>query len=110
MTHRRGLETDFDTQKSDEAENNSFQTIAHEKDNPVNSEFEIGQLGNEELMEDECAMDESRHSTPGHNKPSQRNFNLHINEGLAECCPLADQKKKALFFATTNKRLPNDQN
>jgi hypothetical protein len=42
-------QTDIDTQESDEAENDSFETIDTEKDNPVRKEFEIGQLGNQEL-------------------------------------------------------------
>ena len=46
----QGFETDIDTQNSDEAQNDSFQTIAPEKGNPVEREFEIGQLGNEELQ------------------------------------------------------------
>jgi hypothetical protein len=43
----QGFETDIDTQKSDE--NDSFETIEAENDNPVNKEFEMGQLSNEEL-------------------------------------------------------------
>ena len=46
----------MDTQKSDEAENDSFETIPPEKDNPVQREFEIGQLGNNELQEDELTF------------------------------------------------------
>ena len=52
-----GFETDLDTKK----------------DNPVNKEFEIGHLGNEELKEDELNRDESRHGGYN-NKPSQRKF------------------------------------
>jgi hypothetical protein len=40
---------DIDTQRSDEAQSAPFVTIAPEK-NPVKGEFEIGQLGNEELQ------------------------------------------------------------
>jgi len=39
----------MDTERSDEPENDSFETIAPEKDNPVEREFEIGQLGNEAI-------------------------------------------------------------
>ncbi|OCB78292.1 hypothetical protein B0A79_12130 [Flavobacterium piscis] len=38
-------QTDMDTQKSNEAQNDSFETKAPQKDNPVKKEFEIGQLG-----------------------------------------------------------------
>ena len=51
----KGSQTDRNTQKSDEAENDSFETIEPEKDNPVRREFEIGQLGNEELKDDDHA-------------------------------------------------------
>ena len=64
----------MDTQKSNEAENNSFETIAPEKDDPVRKEFEIGQLGNQELKEDEITRDESRNGSAGIIKPSQRKF------------------------------------
>ena len=46
-------QTDRNTQKSNEAQSDKFQTIAPEKDNPVRKEFEIGQLGSDELQEDE---------------------------------------------------------
>ncbi|MDW8848622.1 hypothetical protein SD960_00855 [Flavobacterium sp. MMLR14_040] len=68
-----GFETDLDTQNSDEDESASFETIEPEKDNPVNREFEIGRLGNEELKEDELTRDESHHGGYN-NKPSQRKF------------------------------------
>ncbi|MCD0469907.1 hypothetical protein [Flavobacterium sp. JAS] len=64
----------MDTQKGDEDENEAFESIAPEKDNPVQREFEIGHIGNQELKKDERARDESRHSTPGNHKPSQRKF------------------------------------
>jgi len=64
----------MDTQKSNEAENNSFETIAPEKDDPVRKEFEIGQLGNQELKEDEITRDESGNGSAGIIKPSQRKF------------------------------------
>jgi hypothetical protein len=47
----------MDTQKSDEAQNDSFETIEPEKDNLVGREFEIGQLGQQELTEDELTRD-----------------------------------------------------
>ena len=69
-----GFETDMDTQKSDEAKNDSFETIDPEKDNPGRKEFEIVQLGQKELKEDELTRNESCHSAPGNTKPSQRKF------------------------------------
>ncbi|TDO97102.1 hypothetical protein [Flavobacterium sp. 245] len=69
-----GFETDIDTHKGDEEESASFQTIEPDQDNPVNREFEIGELGNEELKEDELTRDESRHGALYNNKPSQRKF------------------------------------
>jgi len=56
MTHRRGLKRIW-IPKSDEAENDSFETIAPGKENPVRKEFEIGQLGNEQLREDRQSDD-----------------------------------------------------
>ncbi|WP_428229112.1 hypothetical protein [Flavobacterium sp.] len=46
----------MDTEKSDEPENAPFETIVPEKDNPVRKEFEFGQLGNDELQEDELTF------------------------------------------------------
>lgn len=43
----------MDTQKSNKPESASFETIQPEKDNPAHKEFEIGQLENEKLKEDE---------------------------------------------------------
>jgi len=40
----------MDTQKSNEAQNDSFETIAPQKDNHVKKEFEIGELGQQELQ------------------------------------------------------------
>jgi len=75
MTHPKGFETDMDNQRSDEDENDSFEeTIAPEKENRVRKEFEIGQLGNEQLQEDESTRDETS-AAPGNSKPSQKNFN-----------------------------------
>jgi len=45
-----GSQTDMDTQKSNEAQNDSFETIAPQKDNHVKKEFEIGELGQQELQ------------------------------------------------------------
>lgn len=58
-----GFETEIDTQKSDESDH----------DNPLNKEFEIGELGNEELKNDERSRDETGYGA-FHNKPSQRKF------------------------------------
>jgi len=69
-----GFETEIDTQKSDEAESSSFKTIESDQDNPVNKEFEIGKIGNEELKEDELTRNETGSSTLHNNKPSQRKF------------------------------------
>ena len=40
----------MDTQKSNEAQNDSFETIGPQKDNHVKKEFEIGELGQQELQ------------------------------------------------------------
>ena len=69
-----GFETDIATHKSDEDENEHFQTIEPAQDNPVNKEFEIGQLGSEELKEDEITRDETGHGAKSNTKPSQRKF------------------------------------
>lgn len=73
MTHGRGLKLIW-IQKSDEAENDSFETIAPEKDNPVRKEFEIGQLGNRELQEDKLTRDETGDGKLHSTKPSQQKF------------------------------------
>jgi hypothetical protein len=44
MTPLKGSQRDMDTQKSHEAENDSFETIAPGKENPVRKEFEIRKL------------------------------------------------------------------
>ena len=69
-----GFETDIDTQNSDEAENDPFQTIESDQDNPVKKEFEIGELGNEELKNDESTRDETGNGASRNTKPSQRKF------------------------------------
>lgn len=63
----------MNTHKNDKAENDSCKTIAPQKDNPVKKEFEIGQLGSEELKEDESIRDETG-GAPSNTKPSQRKF------------------------------------
>ncbi|UUW07236.1 hypothetical protein NLG42_14100 [Flavobacterium plurextorum] len=63
----------METQNSDEDKNDKFQTLAPEKDNPVKREFEIGQLGQQELQEDESTKDETG-GAPGNTKPSPRKF------------------------------------
>lgn len=70
----KGSQTDMDTQKGDETKNDSFETIAPESDNPVKREFEIGQLGNDELKDDELTRNETGNGSPGNQKPSQRKF------------------------------------
>ena len=65
---------DIDTQKSNEAQNDSFESIAPEKDNPVRKEFEIRKLGNQELKEDELTLNETGQFAPGYAKPSERKF------------------------------------
>ncbi|QDW21080.1 hypothetical protein [Flavobacterium sp. KBS0721] len=64
----------MDTEKSDEAEKDCFETIAPEKDNHVKKEFEIGHLNNEELQEDESTGNETGHSAPGNTKSSRRRY------------------------------------
>jgi hypothetical protein len=60
--------------QDNEPESATFETIAPEKDNPVRKEFEIGQLGNDELKDDERARDETGDGAPGNTEPSQRKF------------------------------------
>nr|WP_294929492.1 hypothetical protein [uncultured Flavobacterium sp.] len=69
-----GFETDMDVHKNNEAESDRFETIEPDQDNPVQREFEIGHLGNEELKEDELTRDETGHGTSRNIKPSQRKF------------------------------------
>ena len=70
----QGFETDIDTQKSNEAESASFEIIEPEKDNPVQREFEIGELGNDALKEDEITRNETGDGKLHNNKPSGRKF------------------------------------
>jgi hypothetical protein len=69
-----GFETDMDAEKDNEPESEPFETIEPDQDNPVNKEFEIGELGNEELKEDELTRDETGDGKLHNNKPSQRKF------------------------------------
>ena len=69
----QGFETDIDTEKSDEGESDTFETIEAEENNPVKKEFEIGELGNGELREDELTRDETG-GARGNIKPSERKF------------------------------------
>lgn len=62
-----GFETDIDTAGSDK-------TIKPDHDNPIHKEFEIGELGNEQLKEDELTRNETGNSAVHYYKPSQRKF------------------------------------
>jgi len=68
-----GFETQIDTD-SDDTENASFETIEPDQDNPVKKEFEIGNLSNDELKEDEQSRDEKVNGAVHFNKPSERKF------------------------------------
>jgi len=50
MPHGRGLKLIWIPKKSNEAQNDSFETIGPQKDNHVKKEFEIGELGQQELQ------------------------------------------------------------
>jgi len=52
----------MDTEKNNEAENDCFETIEPDQNNPVKREFEIGQLGREDLKEDELTRDDTGRS------------------------------------------------
>ena len=45
-----------------------------ERDNPVRKEFEIRELGNDELKEDESIRDHAAHGALRNTKRSQRKF------------------------------------
>jgi hypothetical protein len=47
----KGSQTDRNTQNSDEAQSDNFETTEPEKDNPARRELEIGQLGQQVLKE-----------------------------------------------------------
>ena len=55
MTLQRGLKVIWIPKRAMRL-NDSFETIATEKDNPIRREFETGQLGNDELKEDELTL------------------------------------------------------
>lgn len=69
-----GFETQIDTSDSDDTENSSFETIEPDQDNPVKKEFEIGNLSNDKLKEDEQNRDEKVNGAVHFNKPSERKF------------------------------------
>lgn len=69
-----GFETDIDTHRSNEAESEPFEINEFDQDNPVHKEFEIGELGNEELKNDELTRDETGRGASRNTKPSQRKF------------------------------------
>jgi hypothetical protein len=69
-----GFETDIETPGNDAAQSDSFDTIERDQDNPVNREFEIGKLGNEELKEDERSRDKTSDDAVHFHKPSERKF------------------------------------
>lgn len=69
-----GFETDIDQPESSGNESNAFETIQPDDDNPVNKEFEIGQLSSEDLQEDEQTRDETTDDSVHFNKPSERKF------------------------------------
>jgi len=74
MTPLKGSQTDRNTQKNNQDENDFFETTAPEKDNRVRKEFEIRELGNDELKEDELARYASLDGAPRNNKLSERKF------------------------------------
>lgn len=69
-----GFETDIDRPESSRDEDDAFEMTQSDRDNPINKEFEIGQLGNEELKEDEQARDETTDDSVHFHKPSERKF------------------------------------
>ena len=72
----KGSQTDRNTQNSNEAQSATFEAIEPENDNQVRKDFEVGELGNDELQEDELTRDETGNGSPGNHKPSSENFNL----------------------------------
>lgn len=69
-----GFETDIDAPQSAETQNGGFETIEPDHDNPVNKEFEIGELSNQELKEVERVRDEKANGAVHNYRPSQRKF------------------------------------
>jgi hypothetical protein len=79
----------MDTQKSNEDENDSFETIEPEKDNPAQRELEIGELGNEELEEDELASNDTgdgklHNNSENFNVLRARNIKNRLPRGLLQ--------------------------
>jgi hypothetical protein len=74
MPLQRGLKRIGIPTRAIRLNNDSFETIAPEKDNPVGREFEIGQLGQQELQEDEITRNETGNVSAGNTKSSQRKF------------------------------------
>lgn len=70
----QGFETDRDAGQNNQDQNDAFETIDPDRDNPIRKEFEIGQLGNEELREDELTRDVSEGGPAPFSKPSERKF------------------------------------
>ncbi|GGF28130.1 hypothetical protein [Flavobacterium limi] len=70
----QGFETDVDKPESSGDENDAFEMTWSDRDNPINKEFQIGQLGNEELQQDELTRDESEGGHAPFHKPSERKF------------------------------------
>jgi hypothetical protein len=72
MTLQRGLKLIWVPIRATRLKNVSFETIEPEKDNHARRKFEIGQLGGEELQEDERARDETGTGSQGNiNLPSE---------------------------------------
>lgn len=69
-----GFETDIDKPRDSGDQNDAFETIDPDDGNPVRREFEIGQLGSEELQQDEQVKDESEGGPARFYKPSERKF------------------------------------
>lgn len=69
-----GLETDIDKPRSGNQDSDAFETIGSDQENPVNKEFEVGELGNEELKEDERTRNETHNGAVQFSKPSERKF------------------------------------
>ena len=74
-----------------------LKTIAPQKDNPARREFEIGQLGNDDLKENEITRDETGNGAPGYTKLPNENFNALIDPGPG-ILPAYTSNKKAIFL------------
>lgn len=69
-----GFETDIGKAQGGEKDSDAFEMTRSDKDNPLNKEFEIGQLGNEELKKDERSRDKTDNDAVHFHKPSERKF------------------------------------